>query len=130
MAFISEHKGLAAAAAVGLFVWFAISAATGRGEAWDHSAYWGLGFPVLMISCAILGWYFPEGAWRLGLTASIVQVIPLTIAGGSLGLLPFGIVVLAVIGLPLSLAAFLAARARVRRDLRSVRDELRHKSRR
>ena len=52
------------AVAIGMGLWFAVSLAVGRREAWDTSAYWTVAYPVALVACAVLGFVFPQKPWR------------------------------------------------------------------
>jgi hypothetical protein len=101
---------LAAAAGAGVEILVAI--ATGRREAWDSPSYWTLGYPVLILASALLGYLWPASAWRLGLFAPIAQVLTMMLRTGVGSLWPLGLIFGAVLGIPCALAANAGRRMR------------------
>lgn len=114
---LARRPGLLSAAA-GAGLWCAVSALTGRAEAWDTGVYWSVGYPLLMATAAYLGWNYPDRPWRWGFTASASQVIPMAVINGFGGssLLPLGLIAFGFLSLPLIAASVLAARVRRRRE--------------
>lgn len=100
--------------AIGLTVALAISFATGRAEAWDHESYWAVGYPIFVVAALLLGWTFPERPWRWAVTMMVVQAVPLLFSGSDHSLAPLGAVLLALMALPLCVAAKLTAALRTR----------------
>lgn len=99
------------AAAAGMFLWLATAILTGRREAWDAPAYWGVAYPAALIVSAWLGRAYPERPWRWVLVLFESQFVAMCLRNGELGSLwPLGMVMFAVIALPGVLAANIAAR--------------------
>ena len=102
---------VAIAVVVGAALWFAASALTGKREAWDASAYWAVAYPVAIVGCAILGYFYPERPWRWAVVLFESQFLAMCVRNGELGSLwPMGMVMFAVIALPGVAAATFAAR--------------------
>ena len=110
------HRLYYVAAGGGAALWLLTVAASGRGEAWDSPLYWKLTYPLCIAFAAWLGWRGPERPWRWALAVMLAQPFMLLLTGGgSFGLLPLGLLLFAVLSLPLVLAANIAARVRRKR---------------
>lgn len=105
---------LAAAFALALAVWLAVSALGGGGEAWDKDAYWSVGLPVLYLTAAALAWISSASPWKLWLWSGLGQFAGLLATASGWSLWPLGLLMLAVLSLPVPVAA-LASRAMRRR---------------
>lgn len=103
----------------GAAVEIAITHFSGRREAWDSPSYWMVGYPVLIVVCALLGWLWPAAAVRVGFVAAIAQVLTMMLRTGGATLWPLGLVLGAVLGVPCALAA--NAGRRMRRPARAPR---------
>lgn len=94
---------------VGVGVWEAIVRITGV-EAWDHSVYWWLGYPLMLVVAAVLGFIFPQGYWRWGVLIIGAQLIwSFIFTMGQAILLPFTLIIFFVLGVPCVLASYLGA---------------------
>lgn len=99
------------AAAAGIILWLATAILTGRREAWDAPAYWGVAYPAALFVSAWLGRVYPERPWRWVLVLFEAQFVAMCLRNGELGgLWPLGLIMFAVIALPGVLAAHIAAR--------------------
>jgi peptidoglycan/LPS O-acetylase OafA/YrhL len=81
-----------------------------RREAWDDPLYWQLGYPLLLLAAFVLGLVWRERPWRwvVGLIAGQVAwslALALT-NGGVPNLLPPGLIMFALLGVPCLLAAY------------------------
>lgn len=105
------------AAAAGFAVWAVLSLAAGRvydgafmvREAWDTSAYFVVGLPILLAGAGVAGWLRPDRVWRWALLVVAGQAVAMALIhppGSGLGLVPIAIV---FIGLPLALVLTIAA---------------------
>lgn len=104
-----ERSAYVLAAFTGAAVWIAIALASGRREAWDSSAYFALGLPLLCAGCFILGWRFRRAAWRWGVAAMAGQLAVLVASSREFGLLPLGVIAFAVLSVPAAMAGMLGA---------------------
>lgn len=102
------------AAVGGTVLWLATAAVSGRSEAWDAPLYWTAAYPLAVVLAALLGALSPLRAWRWGLTIMLVQALTLAVTAADFGLLPMGLVVFALLALPLVGASLLAAALRGR----------------
>jgi hypothetical protein len=94
----------------GTLIWLATMAASGRNEAWDSPLYWSAAYPLCMVLAAGLAYVEPERSWRWALAVMLVQpVVMLLTSGSSFGLLPLGLIMFAVLALPVILAARVGA---------------------
>ena len=103
------------AAVIGMALWFAVSLAAGRREAWDSGVYWLVAYPVAMGACAVLGFVFPHRPWRWAVVLFLFQFVAMVLRNGELGSLwPLGLVLFVVLSLPAILAARFGSRFKAR----------------
>jgi hypothetical protein len=102
----------------GAALWTITAVATGRIEPWDAGAYWTVSYPIALALSAVLGYFHPRRPWRWAVALVFTQVPVMLVRGAGLGLLPLGMILLAVLCVPALLLAHLAARLRRRRDTR------------
>jgi hypothetical protein len=81
-----------------------------RREAWDDPLYWQLAYPLLLFSAFGFGLIWGERPWRwvaclIGGQAAWALVLAL-VHGGVPSLLPMGLLLFAVLGIPCLLAAY------------------------
>ena len=96
----------------GLTLWAITAAVSGKREPWDAGTYWTVSYPLAMIGSAVLGFLFPERAWRWAVTLMLMQLVVMVAMGSDFGLLPLGLIVLAVLAAPAALAGVLASKLR------------------
>ena len=96
----------------GLALWTMTAIATGKREPWDAETYWTVSYPLAVFGSAILGFLFPERAWRWAAMLMLMQFVVMIAMGSGLGLWPLSLIVLAVLTAPAALAGVLAARLR------------------
>jgi hypothetical protein len=99
-------------ALAGLALWATTAAVTGKREPWDTDIYWTVSYPLAVIGSAVLGFLFPERPWRWAAMLMLMQFVVMVAMGSGLGLLPLGLIVLAVLAAPAVLGAVLAAKLR------------------
>lgn len=112
----SAWKPYALSLAFGSALWVATALLSGRREPWDWSGYWTVSYPIAIAMAGVLGFAFPDRPWRWALAVMFTQAIVMIAGGSGLGLLPLGLVLLAVLALPAIGLAQLAARLRRRDD--------------
>lgn len=95
---------------MGVILWTLTAALGGRIEPWDAPGYWTVGYPLGILLAAVLGYVFPDRAWRWALVLMFMQGVVMLLGGAGLGLLPLGLIVLGVLSLPAVAAASLVAR--------------------
>jgi hypothetical protein len=95
----------------GLALWTMTAVVTGKREPWDADTYWTVSYPLAVIG-SVLGFLFPERAWRWAAVLILMQFVVMIAMGSGLGLWPLSLIVLAVLAAPAALAAVLAARLR------------------
>ena len=117
---ISQRTAFLVAAVAGAVGWAAIGAATGRREAWDSEAYFGLFLPGIAILIAWLGFLAPRGAWLWAFGPFAAQAIVAFVQSPTGGLLPLGLIVFAVFGAVCLVPALVAAWFRRWYDRRSA----------
>ena len=106
---------IAIAAAIGIVLWFGVSLAAGRREAWDTSAYWTVAYPGALAACAVLGFVFPHRPWRWAVVLFLSQFAAMVLRSGELGSLwPLGLVLFVVLSLPGVVAARFGSRLKAR----------------
>lgn len=97
------------AVASGISVWIVVSALSGRKEAWDSSAYFSFGLPVVCAVAMALAFFAPRRSWRWGVVPVAAQFFWMLMTQGPGNLLPLGIVVFGVLSLPSIIAARIGA---------------------
>lgn len=99
----------ACAALLGAVIWLGLAAASGRAEAWDSPLYLVLGMPLLGLTAGAFGALAPGPAWRYGGWLMVGQALALLLMSGPGNLLPLGMILFALLALPLMLVAGLGA---------------------
>jgi hypothetical protein len=111
---------LGLAAAVWLVPWLLL----GRKEAWDHSSYFLVSIPLMMAAASYAGYRARRRAWRWPLALILGQFATLLVLQGFGNLLPLGIIVFVILGIPMMVAALIGAwlaRRKERRPASRVR---------
>ena len=96
-------------AGVGVAVWLLPWLLLGRKEAWDHWSYFLVSIPLMTCVAAYAGYRARARAWRWPLTLILAQFVAALLPGGLGNLFPLGIMVLAVLGVPMVIAASVGA---------------------
>lgn len=80
-----NRAGLALGALLaGALYWQLVSIVTGAAEPWDDGAYWWLWYPLALLMCAVMGFFFRERSW-LASTMLIVAQLPVLWANSDVG---------------------------------------------
>jgi hypothetical protein len=98
----------------GLALWTTTALLGGRAEPWDTGLYWTISYPLALIGATVLGYVFPSRPWRWALVLVYSQVFVLMVSGSGFGLLPLGLVLLAILCLPAFALAKFGAHIRLR----------------
>jgi hypothetical protein len=105
---------LCVALAGGALLWLGTAALGGRHEAWDSPLYWSAAYPLCIALAATLAYFAPERPARWAFAVMLVQPIAMVLASrGDFGLLPLGLILFAMLALPVLLGARLVARFRL-----------------
>ncbi|MEZ5979489.1 MAG: hypothetical protein R3F34_14895 [Planctomycetota bacterium] len=109
------------AGAAGVAAWLAVAFTSLRAEAFDDRTYFVAALPLLALVSAAIGYAFPRRAWLWGVCAMAGQATALVataVLGGDGGasLLVVGLLFLALLALPMALAAAFGGRVRRRVD--------------
>ena len=104
------NRAYVAASLLRAVLWITTAAWTGRREAWDSSLYWTAAYPVAFVVSAVLGYRVPRRPWRWAVTLMIAQAVTLAVSTADVGLLPLGLIVFAILSVPLCAGAFLGAK--------------------
>jgi len=98
------------AIAVGIAVWVIIEWTTGT-EAWDHKAYWLGGYPLMILTAGLLGFWIPQGFlwWPIALVLAQTTWVIVSAFEQAM-VLPFTLIIFLVLGLPCLLASYIGAR--------------------
>lgn len=107
--------GLIAAFALPLLAWLGIAAAGGGGEAWDHPAYWTVGLPAIYLAGSVAALLTARNVWQITLWSGLGQFAGLITTAAGLSLWPLGLMLIAVLSLPV--AGVAAATRWIRRRL-------------
>lgn len=101
----SSWKQAGVVTIVGLFYWSSVSAIAGTKEPWDAPAYWSAAYPISMVLAVALGFAFRRRAWITGLALTFAQ-LPIMLANTGIGPLAFfAVALLAILSVPVVLAA-------------------------
>ena len=95
---LSDRTAFIIAAVAGGLGWLVISTTTGRREAWDSEAYFGLFLPAISILTAWLGFLAPVRAWRWAFVPFGAQAVVAFLQNPTANLLPLGLIVFAMFG--------------------------------
>jgi hypothetical protein len=110
MALRSDIGPSALAFVSGAVDWELIRALGARREAWDDPIYWQLGYPLLLLAAFGLGLVWRERPWRWAVWLMAGQVtwsLLLAITqDGMPNLLPLGLVMFLLLGIPCVLASY------------------------
>jgi hypothetical protein len=99
------------AAIAGAGLWYAAAMTTGRREPWDATAFWVAAYPAAILTCALLGYRYPERAWRWALVLFASQFLAMCVRNGELGSLwPLGMALFGIVALPGVVVARFASR--------------------
>jgi len=97
---------IALALAGGAALWLGTMALSGRREAWDSPLYWSAAYPLCIGLAALLAYFAPERPARFAFAVMLVQpVVMLLTSGGDFSLLPLGLILFAILALPVWLGA-------------------------
>jgi hypothetical protein len=107
----SEIGAYAAAAATGVVTWELVRRFGARREPWDSPVFWQLGYPLMIGASLALGLIWQQRPWRwvvalVGAQAAWSLVLTMLVDGVP-NLLPLGLIMFALLGLPCLLAAYL-----------------------
>jgi hypothetical protein len=98
----------------GIASWEIVRQLGSRREAWDDPLYWQVGFPLLILVAFVLGAIWRQRPWRLGALMVAAQAVwSLGLAflqDGVPNLLPLGLVMFALLSLPLIAASSIGSR--------------------
>jgi len=101
----------ALAVIAGMLLWLVGAAIAGKREAWDSGFYWSLFYPLAIGASALLGYVFPERAWRWAAALFAAQFVAMGLRSGEIGnLAPLGLMMFGILSLPGVFAALIAAR--------------------
>jgi hypothetical protein len=104
------------AAAVWLLPWLLL----GRKEAWDHSSYFLVSVPLMTLAAGYGGYRARTRAWRWPLALILGQFAAALVLQGFGNLLPLGIIVFVILGVPMMVAAEIGAWLGRRNDRRTT----------
>jgi len=93
------------AAAVWLVPWLLL----GRKEAWDHSSYFLVSIPLMTLAAGYAGYRARTRAWRWPLALILGQIATAILLQGFGNLMPLGIIVFVILGVPMMVAASIGA---------------------
>ncbi len=103
----------------GASLWLGTMAVSGRNEAWDSPLYWSIAYPLCIALAGALAYAEPARPWRWALAVMLVQPVVMTLtSGSSFGLLPLGLILFAILALPVIVGARIGAWLRRRVEAR------------
>jgi peptidoglycan/LPS O-acetylase OafA/YrhL len=101
---------------VGVAVWLMPWLLLGGKEAWDHSTYFLISVPSMSVLAGYAAFRARSRWWRWPMALILAQFATALLLGGFGNLLPLGIVVFAILGVPMLTTAALAAWVARRRE--------------
>ncbi len=93
----------------GLAICLFITVISGRREAWDSPLYFMVGVPAMCLVIFVLGYRFPQRAWRWALSMAIGQSVAMVLGGGSASLWPLAIIAMTVVSIPQFVVTMIAS---------------------
>jgi hypothetical protein len=100
--------GLVLSIVIGSTIWYLFYVLEEGDDPQSHDLFWSIGYPVMIVAALILGSFFRRGAWKWGVVMILAQfVFMCSIFNCASPQLPFGIVIQAVLMVPLILASYL-----------------------
>ena len=97
-------------AGAAIVVWVVPWATFGGMEAWDHRSYFTVSLPLMMLVAGAAGYLEKARPWRWPLVMLLAQAITaLILSGGPGNLFPLGVIVFAVLSVPIAIAAWVGA---------------------
>ena len=106
----AEKSAYLVACGAGAITWVGTALLVHRTEAWDASLYWVAAYPALGLVIAWISFQMPLRPWRWVLAAMFTQAAVLFLSNPSGNLLPLGLIMFAVLSLPLMIPAAIGAR--------------------
>ena len=103
-------------ASVAAATWLAPWLLLGRREAWDHWTYFIVSIPVMSVVAGYAAFRARSRWWRWPLTLVVAQFVTALVLGGFGNLFPLGIIVFAILAVPMAIAAAVAAWIARRRE--------------
>lgn len=97
-------------AVAGLVICLAITATTGRSEAWDSGLYYAVGIPLMCAAIFIIAFLFPHKPWRWTLAMAAGQAASALFGGSSLSLWPLALIFMTIISIPQFASGWFGAR--------------------
>jgi hypothetical protein len=110
-------NGFVPSALAGLALWTVAAMLAGGREPWDTGAFWTVYWPSAIALSFALGMLFPVRAWLWSFVVMAMMMPVMAWNGSGLSLLPLGMVLMAFLAIPGSLAGRAGARL-VRRRAR------------
>lgn len=111
----TSKLAFAIAVVAGTLLWATTSMISNKVEPWDAAGYWTVAYPLAIGIAGFLGYLAPERPWRWALVIMFTQVIVMVAGGSGLGLLPLGLILLAILSVPAVVVARFGAAVRIRR---------------
>jgi hypothetical protein len=90
------------AVAIALGVGVAVELYVGKPgrEAWDSEQYWTIGLPAIFAAAFLGGFIARWQPWVIGYAPFVGQAVAMAAESGEFGLLPLGLILMGVVGLP------------------------------
>jgi hypothetical protein len=111
----------ALSAIAGFAACFAVSAISGRKEAWDSNLYFVAAIPAMCVVIFVIAYVFPMKPWRWALAMAFGQSIAMVAAGNSASLWPLSLVAMTIVSIP-QFAVAIAAGAIARKPTPAAPD--------
>ena len=90
---------------IGLVYWTVFSVIVATKEPWDGAFYWSVAYPGSIVIATVLGSVFRRRAWITGFSLTFAQ-LPIMMVNTGIGPLTlFGVAILGILSIPVTLAA-------------------------
>jgi hypothetical protein len=102
--------------ATGMALELGIHTVSGRREAWDSPLYWTVGLPIAGVAAFVIGWLARGRDWLCTVLIVPAQVLTMILRSAEFSVIvPFIVVLSAVLSTPFVVAAFVGSLLRPRR---------------
>jgi hypothetical protein len=101
--------GLVPSALAGLALWSVAATLAGGREPWDAPAFWSIWWPLSIALSFALGLIFPRRGWAWSFVVMTMMAPVMALNGSGLSTMPPGLVLMALLALPGSVAGAIGA---------------------
>lgn len=100
---------IAALATVGTCFWLIVCMVGETPEPWDAENYWTVAYPVSVLLAGIIGFRFDRRGWLVGTVLTLSQFPVMLALAGADGMSAFGLALLGVLAIPVTIVSAAAS---------------------